>query len=142
MAMSRPNDSFDIDLQVFSALMDERSVSRTAARLDRSRHAVDAALQRLRGLFGDPLLLKDGQHMVPTERALHLEASLRRVLGQAETPANGTRGPPPAPETDRTNPDAPAAPPLMTAVVDCMRDAAPGFWLPPQRAVARRARPG
>jgi hypothetical protein len=140
--MSRPNDTFDIDLQVFSALMDERSVSRTAARLDRSRHAVDAALQRLRSLFGDPLLLKDRQHMVPTERALHLEASLRRVLGQPEKPTSGTCAPLPAPQADRLDPDAPAAPPLMTAVVDCMRDASPGLWLPSQRAVARRARPG
>jgi DNA-binding transcriptional LysR family regulator len=116
--MSRPIDTLDVDLlRVFSTLMDERSVSRTATRLNRSRYGIDSALQQLRGIFGDPLLLKDRQRMVPTERALHLEASLRRLLGDAD------------------------APPLMTAVVDSMRSTAPGMWLSSHRPVARRMRP-
>ena len=62
-------------------LMAERSVSRAAARLDQSQPAVSAALKRLRDILGDPLLVKDKQRMVPTERALQLEASVRSVLG-------------------------------------------------------------
>ncbi|WP_088959053.1 helix-turn-helix domain-containing protein [Variovorax sp. HW608] len=83
--MSRPNATVnataDVELlRVFSTLMDERSLARTATRLGRSRDAVDTALRHLRRIFGDPLLLKDGPRMAPTERALALEASLRLVF--------------------------------------------------------------
>ncbi|WP_431272933.1 helix-turn-helix domain-containing protein [Variovorax ureilyticus] len=80
-AMPRPNATADVELlRVFSTLMDERSLARTATRLGRSRDAIDTALRHLRRIFGDPLLLKDGPRMAPTERALVLEASLRLAL--------------------------------------------------------------
>ena len=76
--MQRSNDPCDTDLlHAFSALMDERSLSRAATRLQMSSYAVGTALERLRVIFGDPLLLRDGQRLVPTERALQLEASLQ-----------------------------------------------------------------
>jgi len=82
--MSRPTDTTDVYLlRVFSTLMDERSVARTATRLGRSRDAIDTALRHLRRMFGDPLLLKDGSRMAPTERALALEASLRPMAAPA-----------------------------------------------------------
>lgn len=56
-------------LRVFRILMTERSVSRAAERLGVSQPAMSHALQRLRVLFGDPLLLRSSKGMVPTERA-------------------------------------------------------------------------
>ena len=83
--MSRPDDPFDTYLlRVFSILMRERSVSRTATRLNQSQPAISTALKRLREIFGDPLLVKDKQRMVPTERALQLEVSVRVVLGEID----------------------------------------------------------
>ena len=126
--MSRATDPFDTYLlRVFSMLMAERSVSRAAARLDQSQPAVSAALKRLRDILGDPLLVKDKQRMVPTERALQLEASVRIVLGEIESLLA------PAAEFDPANtkltfrvgtPDY-LAPPLMASLVSYLRMTAP-----------------
>jgi DNA-binding transcriptional LysR family regulator len=56
-------------LRVFRILMTERSVSRAAERLGLSQPAMSHALQRLRVMFDDPLLLRSSKGMVPTERA-------------------------------------------------------------------------
>jgi len=126
--MSRSNDPFDTHLlRVFGMLMAERSVSRAATRLDQSPLAVSAALKRLREIFDDPLLIKDRQRMVPTERALALEASVRVVLGEIDallTPAAAFN---PATTHQLFRIGAPdyLAPPLMAAVVHYMRTAAP-----------------
>ncbi len=83
--MSRAENPFDTYLlRVFAMLMTERSVSRAASRLNQSQPAVSAALKRLRDIFGDPLLIKDKQRMVPTERALQIEASVRVVLTEID----------------------------------------------------------
>ena len=83
--MSRADNPFDTYLlRVFATLMTERSVSRAASRLNQSQPAVSAALKRLRDIFGDPLLIKDKQRMVPTERALQIEASVRVVLTEID----------------------------------------------------------
>ena len=126
--MSRTTDPFDTYLlRVFSMLMAERSVSRAAARLDQSQPAVSAALKRLRDILGDPLLVKDKQRMVPTERALQLEASVRIVLGEIESLQA------PAAEFDPATtklcfrigtPDY-LAPPLMASLVSYLRLTAP-----------------
>jgi len=126
--MSRSNDPFDTYLlRVFSMLMSERSVSRAATRLNQSQPTVTTALKRLRDIFDDPLLIKDKQRMVPTERALQLEASVRTVLGEIE----GLMSPGDVfePATTRQifrigTPDY-LAPPLMAAVVHYMRTTAP-----------------
>ena len=60
----------DLNLLVaFDALMDERSVTRAAARLSLSQPGMSNTLARLRKLFGDPLLVRDGFTLVPTPRA-------------------------------------------------------------------------
>jgi DNA-binding transcriptional LysR family regulator len=64
-------------LRVLCVLLEERSVSRTARRLDQTQPAISAALKRLRDIFGDPLLVRDKLDMVPTARALQLEAPAR-----------------------------------------------------------------
>src|SRR3954465_6871837 len=83
--MTRSTDPVDSYLlRVLVTLVAERNVSRTAIRLNQSQPAVSTALKRLREIFGDPLLVKDKSRMVPTERALHLEVSVRVVLGEID----------------------------------------------------------
>jgi DNA-binding transcriptional LysR family regulator len=57
-------------LKIIDALDQQRSVSRAAATLDKSQPAVSAALGKLRQYFDDPLLLRIGNHMQPTPRAV------------------------------------------------------------------------
>jgi DNA-binding transcriptional LysR family regulator len=67
-------------LPVLDALLFERSVSRAGARLGLSQPAVSNALGQLRALLGDPLLVRRGGGMVPTERALALAHPVRAAL--------------------------------------------------------------
>jgi DNA-binding transcriptional LysR family regulator len=71
-------------LRVLKTLLDERSVTRAAIHLNQSQPAVSAALRRLRGITGDPLLVRGKSGMVPTEYALQLVEPARRALGEIE----------------------------------------------------------
>jgi DNA-binding transcriptional LysR family regulator len=80
-------DKADIDLvalRCFRALMNERSVSRAAAHLGLKQPTMSRILAKLRRYFGDPLLVWAGGHMVPTPRALALEAEIAQVLATME----------------------------------------------------------
>ena len=75
----------DVDLNllvVLDELLRERSVTRAAERLDLTPSAVSHALRRLRELFDDELLLRDGRRMRPTSRAVELAETLPRLLQQ------------------------------------------------------------
>ena len=77
--------TFDLNLlRVLDALLRERNVSRAAERLALSQPAVSNALNRLRDLLDDPLLVRVGRAMQPTPRALELEAPIRSALRQIE----------------------------------------------------------
>lgn len=77
--------NFDLNLlRVLDALLRERNVSRAAERLALSQPAVSNALNRLRDLLGDPLLVRVGRAMQPTPRALALETPIRAALRQIE----------------------------------------------------------
>ena len=67
-------------LNLFVVLLNERSVSNTAERLAMTQPAVSLALSRLRALFHDPLLLRSGRRMTPTNRALQIESLVRGIL--------------------------------------------------------------
>ena len=68
-------DKIDLSLiRVLHTLISESSVSRAATRLNSSQPAVSAQLKRLRALTGDPLLVRSGQGMAPTDVALGLVA--------------------------------------------------------------------
>lgn len=76
----------DLNLLVsLDALLEERNVTRAAARLHLSQPALSAQLARLRTLFEDPLLLPatKGRGMVATAHALSLQRSLRALLTEA-----------------------------------------------------------
>jgi DNA-binding transcriptional LysR family regulator len=64
----------------FDALMSTRSVSRAAEQLEISQPAVSAALNRLRRLFNDPLLVREGGTWRPTHKAEDLHARFRPML--------------------------------------------------------------
>src|ERR1017187_7610845 len=75
----------DLNLLVaLDALLAERSVSRAAVRLHLSQPATSALLARLRGLFGDPLLLRSARGMLPTPRALELLGPVKKVLDEID----------------------------------------------------------
>ena len=75
----------DLNLLVaFDALMHTRHVSRAAAHLGIGQPGMSAALGRLRQLFDDPLLVRQGSEMVPTERALALQPDIQKLLRDVE----------------------------------------------------------
>ncbi|WP_413042913.1 LysR family transcriptional regulator [Pseudomonas sp. YJ42] len=81
--------NFDLNLlRVLDALLRERNVSRAAERLSLSQPAVSNALNRLRELLDDPLLVRVGRAMQPTPRALSLEVPIRDALQQIEHTLN------------------------------------------------------
>lgn len=75
-------------LPVLRSLLRHRSVTRAAEELNLTQAAVSNSLRRLRALFEDPLLIRVGRRMQPTERALALiepvetaMAAVTHVLG-------------------------------------------------------------
>ncbi|MEZ4321242.1 MAG: LysR family transcriptional regulator [Myxococcota bacterium] len=96
------NDLAGVDLNllvVLRALLEDRSVTRAAQRLGRSQPAVSNALARLRQQIGDPLLVREGQEMVPTSRALALAGPVSEALDRI----HGTLAPPPPFDPARTD---------------------------------------
>lgn len=82
---SLPLSQIDLNLLVvLDVLLREKSVSRTADRLNLTSSAVSHALKRLRLLFDNELLVRDGRRMVPTARALSLADTLPKLLAQVE----------------------------------------------------------
>ena len=71
-------------LVVLDVLLREKSVAQAAARLNLTSSAVSHALKRLRLLFDNELLVRDGRRMVPTARAEVLAATLPAVLNSIE----------------------------------------------------------
>jgi DNA-binding transcriptional LysR family regulator len=76
-------NSLDLNLLVaLDALLREANVSRAAMRIGLSQPAASHALQRLRDLIKDPLLVRSGARMELTPRALSLRAPLAQTLEQ------------------------------------------------------------
>lgn len=76
-------NSLDLNLLVaLDALLKEASVSRAAMRIGLSQPAASHALQRLRDLIGDPLLVRTGARMELTPRAQALRGPLAQGLDQ------------------------------------------------------------
>jgi len=67
-------------LKALDALLEERNVTRAAARLGLTQPAVSAMLTRLRESFDDPLFVRAQRGIVPTLRATQLAGAVRQVL--------------------------------------------------------------
>jgi DNA-binding transcriptional LysR family regulator len=75
--------SLDLNLLVaLDALLLEANVSRAAVRVGLSQPAMSHALQRLRDVIGDPLLVRTGARMELTPRAQALRGPLSQALDQ------------------------------------------------------------
>lgn len=69
-------------LLVLSVVLEEKSATRAARRLNVTQSAVSNALSRLRELLGDPLMVRNGRGLVPTPRALELAPLLGAAMDQ------------------------------------------------------------
>jgi DNA-binding transcriptional LysR family regulator len=69
-------------LRVLVAMIEERQVTRAAARVGLTQPALSHALGRLRRQLGDPLFVRGEGGMVPTARARALEAPARRLIAE------------------------------------------------------------
>ncbi len=67
-------------LRVLRVLLEECSVTRAARILDQSQPHVSLTLRRLRAIIGDPILVRSGSKLVPTERGLVMLGHVRAVL--------------------------------------------------------------
>ncbi|WP_245273525.1 LysR family transcriptional regulator [Mesorhizobium sp. WSM3224] len=75
--------NFDLNLlRVLDALLHEQSTVKAAESIGLSQPAVSASLGRLRNFLGDPLFVREGQRIVPTQYARGLELPLRRILDE------------------------------------------------------------
>lgn len=78
-----PNPLLGLDLNlllVLDALLGERHVTRAGLRIGLSQPATSRALSRLREHFHDPLLVREGNTLVPTSRAEELAAPLTAAI--------------------------------------------------------------
>ncbi|SHK44605.1 DNA-binding transcriptional regulator, LysR family [Shimia gijangensis] len=76
-------DNLSIDsklLRTFLAVLDERSATQAAARLGVTQSTVSHSLSRLRQQIGDPLFVRSGQALLPTEVALSLRKPVQAIL--------------------------------------------------------------
>lgn len=74
---------FDFNLlTVLEVLLEEQSVTATAARLHLSQSAVSKQLAKLRDTFDDKLFERTSHGLRPTPKALYLAPELRQILNQ------------------------------------------------------------
>jgi DNA-binding transcriptional LysR family regulator len=71
-------------LKALDALLDERSVTRAAERLNLTQPAVSGMLTRLRDSFDDPLFVRAQRGIVPTLRAQQLAVPVKQLLSDIE----------------------------------------------------------
>ena len=76
-------DNFDLNLLIaFDVLVEERSVTRAARRLNLTQSATSAALKRLREAMQDEILVQHGKKMIPTSHALRLAPQVSAAIAQ------------------------------------------------------------
>ena len=114
-------------LRVFDEVMAERSLTRAAHKLAITQPAVSNAMRRLRETLGDELLIRHGQGVQPTPRALALWPTVRSALAQLQQ----TLAPSPFDPTSAT-----------TTLVLAMADATASTLVPPLYAIIEREAPG
>lgn len=71
-------------LRIFDVLLEERSVTRTGARLGLTQSAVSHALSRLRYMLSDELFVRGPAGMQPTPRAVEMGPQVHAALNQLQ----------------------------------------------------------
>jgi DNA-binding transcriptional LysR family regulator len=87
MASMNRFDHLDLDgrlLKLLVAVVEAGSITRAAERLGVTQSAVSHLLDKLRGIVGDPLVVKSGRGIVPTSRAEALAEQARGLLADLE----------------------------------------------------------
>lgn len=114
-------------LRVFDEVMAERNLTRAAEKLAITQPAVSNALRRLREAVGDELVVRRGNGVEPTPRALALWPTVRQALAQLqESLAPGHFDPATA----------------QTTFVLAMADATGATLIPPLIEIVEREAPG
>src|SRR6185437_11333579 len=72
------------ELRVLHALLQQRSITRTAGVMEMTQPSISKMLRRLRAQFSDPLFVRNGQAMQPTAKALDITDRLRVLLAAAD----------------------------------------------------------
>lgn len=114
-------------LRVFDEVMAERSLTRAAHKLAITQPAVSNAMRRLREALGDELLVRHGQGVQPTPRALALWPAVRGALAQLQ-------------QTLAPSAFDPAS--ATTTLVLAMADATASTLVPPLYEIIEREAPG
>ncbi|WP_212625411.1 LysR substrate-binding domain-containing protein [Pseudomonas sp. PP3] len=133
------NDLRRIDLSllvIFEALMFERNLTRVAEKLFLGQPAISSALGRLRDLFDDPLLLRNGRMMEPTARAMHILQELKPALDTISSAVSRAKEFDPATSCDvfRLGLSDDAEFGLFPPLLNHLRDVAPGIIVVVRRA--------
>ena len=71
-------------LVVLDTLLDERNVTRAAARLGYTQPTISGMLARLRDLFGDPLFVRTQRGLLATPRAQALAVPLKQLVADSQ----------------------------------------------------------
>ncbi len=71
-------------LKVFLAIYDTNSVSKAAEKFDLNQSTISYSLEKLRDCLGDPLFVKVGRGIAPTDRAIMLVPHIRVQLAGLE----------------------------------------------------------
>lgn len=84
--MKLPSDQLDgFLIRLLVTVVEERSVTRAAHRLNLPQSTVSAGLTRLRAALNDPLLVRGRNEMVPTERMVQLYERMRYLAEEIES---------------------------------------------------------
>ena len=86
-------------LKLFLAVFDSNSVSRASEQLGLNQSTVSYGLDRLRDVLGDPLFVKSGRGITPTDRSIMLAPIIRSIVQNMESLAGPARY---DPRLDRT----------------------------------------
>src|SRR6516164_10072350 len=76
-------------LHALRALLEERHITRASKRCFLSQPAMSRALERLREMFGDALLIRSGRGYERTVRGDHLLRELQSLLPRLESLVRG-----------------------------------------------------
>jgi DNA-binding transcriptional LysR family regulator len=123
---------YDLNLlPVFVALMEERNVTRAAARLGMTQPALSNALARLRDTLKDPLFIRERYGMKPTQMAQELAPAISAALAGIDDVIRGQQEFDPASTTRLFTiaPNSYVEFVLMPAVVARLRERADGIKL-------------